>query len=229
MSETKKQKVIIGVESKLSPDELAFFSLRFDVEQIEFESLLKKRPSKGVDFLYFSGGADVNPALYGQKKGKFTFIDEKRDEICQNIVNGYPGTPKLGICRGAQFLTVMAGGRLIQHIEGHTSSHKIDVHFEGNSKPSTYDITSTHHQMMYPFNIGADRYSLIGWATMFRSMVYLDGNDNQISVPEKFVEPEIIYYRQTRSLAIQGHPEYSNCNNNTKDLCLDLIETYLLR
>jgi len=228
MSETKKLKVIIGVERKLSPDELDFFSSRFEVEQVEFESILKKRPGKRIDFLYFSGGADVNPALYGQKKGKSTFIDEKRDEMCQAIYNSYPGTPKLGICRGSQFLTVMAGGKLIQHVEGHTSSHKIDVHFEGNSRPSTFDITSTHHQMMYPFNMNADKYALIGWSTMHRSMVYLDGDDNQMSLPEKFVEPEIIYYRLHRSLAIQGHPEYNNCSKDTKDLCLDLIETYLL-
>lgn len=228
MSETKKQKVLIGVERKLSPDELAFFSSRFEVEQVEFETLLKKKYGARIDFLFFSGGADVNPELYGQKKGKNTFIDAARDTMCQTIVHSYQGVPKFGICRGSQFLTVMAGGKLIQHVEGHTSSHKIDVHFEGNTRPSTFDITSTHHQMMYPFNINSNNYSLVGWSTMHRSMVYLDGDDKQIELPERFVEPEIVYYKNLHGLAIQGHPEFSGCNKATKDLCLDLIETYLL-
>lgn len=35
----------------------------------------------------------------------------------------------VGICRGAQFLNVMAGGKMIQHVEGHAihGTHEIVV------------------------------------------------------------------------------------------------------
>lgn len=37
--------------------------------------------------------------------------------------------PMVGICRGAQFLNVMAGGKMIQHVEGHAihGTHEIVV------------------------------------------------------------------------------------------------------
>jgi len=228
MKETKKQLIYIGVESALTEQEYEFFSTYFEVKTILFKQLLDSAPDVKLSFLYFSGGADVNPSLYGEKIGKYTSIDKKRDEICAEIFHIYNQIPKLGICRGAQFLTVMNGGKLIQHVEGHISSHEISYIMNGNNYPSSLNITSTHHQMMFPFNLENNRYTLLAWATKFQSMVYLNGDNEQISLPEKFVEPEIVYYNKTNSLAIQGHPEYSSCDKATKQFCLDLINNYLI-
>ena len=82
--------------------------------------------------------------------------------------------------------------------------------------------------MMYPFNLINNKYKLLAWSSKFLGNIYLNGEDKQIPLPDKFVEPEIVYYPFTRGLAIQGHPEYSDCPTSTKDTCLDLIEQYLL-
>jgi len=223
----KKRSLYIGVENELSPNELDFFSSRFSVKQILFSDLLKKRQS--LNFIYFSGGADVSPILYGEgNKGSRTMISAERDSLCKEIFEIYVTTPKLGICRGSQFVTAMSGGKLIQHVEGHGNTHDITMHFEGNSQPSIYKITSTHHQMMFPFNLPKHKYNILAWSTKHRSLVYLDGNDTQIELPEKFVESEIVYYPMTRSLAIQGHPEFDSCDKRTKEMCLNLIEDYLI-
>jgi len=213
---SKKRNIIIGTLGSLSKETLDFFSLRFNVT------------GKSVNLLFFPGGPDVSPDIYGEQKGKYTISDKKRDNIFLKIFENWYHIPKLGICGGAQFLTVASGGKLIQHVEGHNKGpHDMSVHFDGNTNPSKFKITSTHHQMMYPFNLDSSKYQLLGWASRFKSLVYLDGENKQKELPNKFVEPEIVYYPSTRSLAIQGHPEHAECSDNTRDLCLTLIEDYL--
>ena len=66
--------------------------------------------------------------------------------------------------------------------------------------------TSTHHQMMYPFNVGG--HQIIAWASRPLSDGYeLDDNTKLEKMPSN-KEPEIVYYPKTRCLAIQLHPEY---------------------
>src|SRR5690606_5736000 len=73
--------------------------------------------------LVFTGGHDVDPALYGEPVGEYTSCNKKRDILESTIYSCYRNFPKIGVCRGAQFLTVMNGGGLIQHVNNHTTSH----------------------------------------------------------------------------------------------------------
>jgi len=221
-----KRTIKIGTLGTLSSEVKDFFSERFIVKEISFERMLES--GKSANLIFYGGGPDVGPKLYGEVVGKYTKSDKKRDDIFSKVFENWYHTPKLGFCGGAQFLTAASGGKLIQHVEGHNKGeHFINVHFEGNSRPSKFKMTSTHHQMMYPFNLEDSRYRLLGWASKFQSLVYLDGSNKQKSLPNKFVEPEIVYYPNSRSLAIQGHPEHLDCNEQTKELCLNLIEDYL--
>ena len=74
------------------------------------------------DGFLFSGGLDLNPALYGEEvKFESVETDEDRDNFESAI---FPmiyatGKPVLGICRGLQASNVFLGGTLHQHIEGH--------------------------------------------------------------------------------------------------------------
>lgn len=77
------------------------------------------------DGFLFSGGLDVNPAIYGEEvKFDNVEIDEARDDFEGAI---FPlvyktGKPILGICRGLQMINVQLGGTLLQHIDGHRQS-----------------------------------------------------------------------------------------------------------
>jgi anthranilate/para-aminobenzoate synthase component II len=155
----------------------------------------------------------------------YTYSDKKRDQKEIDDYYRYKGIPMLGICRGAQFLTVMSGGRLIQDVSGHQSSHTIST----GGMLGTYTITSDHHQMMYPFDLSKEKYILIAYSEYFRSNYYLNGNNNEIELSQDFLEPEIVYYKNNNSLCIQGHPEYSSCSEDTTNLCLHLIEQYLFK
>lgn len=213
-----------------------FLSTKYNVEIIEY-----KKDEKGyypkvsnIDLVLFTGGEDVDPSIYGQEKGKNTFINEKRDDIEQDMFRRYSNISKLGICRGAQFLNVMSGGSLIQHVTGHLGNHSI--HFKHSVKDFYnnrnnlvgYEITSTHHQMMFPFNLKEKEYDLLAWSNKFKSKTYLNGLNEEINLPKNFLEPEVVYYPETYSLCIQGHPEMSNCPSNTVLLLLNLIEKKLL-
>ena len=223
------RKLVVGVSDGFDNSYKALLSKLGDITIVSFADLRKNPIDNSIDLLLFTGGADVNPAYYQENKGAHTFVDKKRDELEAIIFEKYYRVPKLGICRGSQFLTALSGGKLIQHVVNHTSSHLATVKLNANDNNHyRINVTSTHHQMLYPFNLNKKRYVLIGWSTKFLSDVYLDGDNNQKELVSDFLEPEIVYYPDTKSLAIQGHPEFDSASAEFKDVTIRLIKKYLL-
>jgi putative glutamine amidotransferase len=74
-----------------------------------------------MDGLLLSGGADVDPARYGQAVDGAHGVERARDalEAAAWATADARSLPVLGICRGFQAMNVFAGGRLRQHVEGH--------------------------------------------------------------------------------------------------------------
>ena len=72
-----------------------------------------------VDGLIFSGGADLDPELYGQEPHAETSgIERERDDGELALLEGALARdmPVLAICRGSQVLNVARGGDLVQHL-----------------------------------------------------------------------------------------------------------------
>lgn len=72
-----------------------------------------------LDGLVLSGGADVEPARYGQPAGsQTTVVRPERDaaELAALQSALHLGLPLLAICRGMQLLNVALGGDLLQHL-----------------------------------------------------------------------------------------------------------------
>ena len=222
-----KRKITVAVDSGFNDDYAKFLKNRFDTTFVTFEDIVQGKAGNEIDLILFTGGADVDPARYGEKVGKFTMINTKRDEIEARVFDILFHTPKLGICRGSQALTVFNGGKLVQHVTNHTTSHSIHCKTFEEDYFETYNITSTHHQMMFPYNLRKNQYDIIAWSKQHRSDIYLNGDNEEKELPTKFVEPEIVFYKDTKSLAIQGHPEFSNCDAETVRYCLNLIENKL--
>jgi putative glutamine amidotransferase len=73
----------------------------------------------GLDGLIFSGGADLDPALYGQQAHEATSgVSRERDhaELALLTAALERDMPVLAICRGSQVLNVARGGDLVQHL-----------------------------------------------------------------------------------------------------------------
>lgn len=146
-----------------------------------------------VDAVVFTGGADVTPALYGEEKGDLTNNHEARDieDVGLFGIAKRRKLPMFGICRGAQFLTVMNGGILRQHVENHALP---GVHEITTSTGERLSVTSTHHQMMDLSSLFAGRdYELLSWADNLAGFL---------------AEPETVLFQKTKGLLVQWHPEY---------------------
>lgn len=99
----------------------------------------------------------------------------------------------------------MNGGLLVQDCDRHgiASTHPI------TNNEVVYEITSTHHQMQYPYNLPKEDYDILYVAYPNRCSYY-DGD--KISARELVSkgEPEIVLYHKKgkpKCLAVQGHPE----------------------
>lgn len=153
--------------------------------------------------ILFRGGQDINPMLYNEKRVVENGADSVlsiRDKFERELFNFAVkhAIPMIGICRGAQFVCAMSGGKLVQHCDRHGGNHHIVT-----ASGKTMLVTSTHHQMMYP--VGT-KHKLIAWAAPKRSNVYIMSPTDQRT--ELYAEPEIVYFEETKALGIQGHPEY---------------------
>lgn len=160
-----------------------------------------------ADIVVFTGGEDVDPSMYEAKRHPQTYSNIQRDlyekEMFEKI---NPNQLVVGICRGSQYLCVLNGGKLVQHCTGHGifGTHSIAC------GDMIYEITSTHHQMQYPFNLNEEDYTLIGVSYGRRSLSYEGDGIDETNIIYKG-EPEIVLYHKKempRCLAIQGHPEY---------------------
>ena len=179
------------------------------------------------NIVLFTGGEDVYPGNYGEDTGSKTNYNKVRDMIETEQFNEARKYNKfiLGICRGSQLITTLSGGSLIQHVTNHAilGTHKIHL----MNEDVDIDITSTHHQMMYPFWMEKDSYVILAKSRIDLSTTYLNGNDRERSLSENFVEPEIVYYNKTNALCIQGHPEYMPKDSSAVKYINVLIREYL--
>lgn len=121
-----------------------------------------------AELLCFTGGADVNPVYYKDVVHRTTRYDDNRDRYEIALYNLYSELPKVGICRGSQFLNVMSGGTLWQDVDRHAigGTHFIKYLRDGKynfdfgpdededhnprAEYANVSVTSTHHQMMRP-------------------------------------------------------------------------------
>jgi len=120
-----------------------------------------------LDGLVLSGGADVDPANYGQSPdADLGAIEPDRDawEIKLLGAAQRKGIPVLAICRGLQLVNVVYGGTLRQHVElddgvghpqwdvdGHRATHSVHV-VEGTLTAELFagevGVNSLHHQVV---------------------------------------------------------------------------------
>lgn len=155
-----------------------------------------------ADLVVFTGGEDVSPSLYGESAHRYTHFNIHRDLREQKVFEQAVGLKKhiIGICRGSQFSCVMSGGKLVQHQQNPSFLHDIFT-YDGRE----LEITSTHHQAQFPWNLPKDEFKLLGFSVGLSSF-HEDGNQKEL-LGAADRECEIVYYPKTRALAIQGHPE----------------------
>jgi putative glutamine amidotransferase len=116
----------------------------------------------GMDGLLLSGGADIDPARYGEAPTGAREAEPGRDALEDEAFHAAldAAVPILGVCRGLQAINVFAGGSLVQHLDGHESTpypspavtrHRLQL--SGGSRLASIlgasdelEVNSYHHQ-----------------------------------------------------------------------------------
>jgi putative glutamine amidotransferase len=127
-----------------------------------------------MDGLLLPGGADLDPALYGQPPDPRTKVEHGRDELEHSAWQAARARtlPVLGVCRGMQAVNVFNGGSLLQHVDGHDSPtypspearpHSMRVMAGSRlagilrleADDTVIEVNSYHHQAVRPDQVGA--------------------------------------------------------------------------
>lgn len=229
--EAKTHNVTVMKDSGLDCPDL-FMSIyvetpsRFEAAQFA-EMFVRSRCIKAdgpdnADLVVFTGGVDVDPALYGAKRHPKT--DTGQESRDTSDINLYlycleRGIPMFGVCRGAQFLHVMNGGRLYQDVDGHNGEHPI---WDMKAKTFVQRASSVHHQMCIE-NIKGGMEVLAASSKATRRVI----EPGAKTVDGSVMDVEAFWYRDTVCLGVQGHPEYRNYDHFTQ-WCLRLIEENIM-
>jgi putative glutamine amidotransferase len=160
-----------------------------------------------IDGLLLAGGADLDPASYGEAAHAETRdAVPERDafEIALTRAAIERDVPVLGICRGMQLINVALGGTLIQHLPehlGHSEHRRVSGSFDGSDHDvdvlddtlASRVIGATRHATKSHHHQGVDR---VGEGLRVSATSPFDGLVEAIELPERsFV------------LGVQWHPE----------------------
>ena len=182
-----------------------------------------------ADIVIFTGGEDVDPKYYNEEKHYTTYSNYKRDAYEEEIFKMIsPNQLVIGICRGSQFLCVMNGGKLVQDVTDHAIYYTHPIY---NDKDECLYITSTHHQMQFPYRLNNNDYDVLYYAKGLSQ--HYEGikdltNDEKKLLKKK--EPEIVLYHKEnkpKCLAIQGHPEMLSITTDAVIKINELIKNLL--
>lgn len=190
-------------------------------ETIVIRSLKQIDDPNAVMLLH--GGADISPSIYKERVSKYCHAGVQltdRDKFEVEAINQARklNIPIIGICRGAQLLCALDGGRLIQHMLGHNQgSHTIvDI-----PTGEIIRANSAHHQMMVPKK---ERGNLV-LAEFPEEIKGYNQNDEIETFPAC---PEIVWFPRIKGLGIQGHPEWIDKSTRFHALCVSYIKQFVL-
>ena len=160
--------------------------------------------AKIADMVMLTGGGDIDPKYYGQKKHPATHVsfgmrDAQEHKLIETCLEN--AIPILGICRGAEWLTIAAGGELFQHVTNHTCSHTVTW----GKIPFGIQTSSLHHQMCDLRKIKDAK--VLAYASGISNFYETEGYGIAPVEPKTLKEPEVFQLPSIKGFAIQGHPE----------------------
>lgn len=178
---------------------------------------------KFADVVVFTGGADVAPILYDQRPLSSTHYDIERDKYEVLMYKLAKDKMKVGICRGAQFLNVMNGGSLWQHVDNHGRTH-MTTYVTRKGGTILVPLSSTHHQVMrLPKDMSSGNRGYV-WAWASQSTKLEDDHQVTHTSGDHAKDLEIIFYPKSHSLCFQPHPEFPGDQyRRTRDIFVDCL------
>ncbi len=158
-------------------------------------SPLKNELVEMIQGIILTGGGDIDPSFYGEKRDSLTKnVNRARDEFEIDILKkGHEkGVPILGICRGIQLINITYGGTLYQDLPHHTYNKNHIVNIKKGSflekifEKEKIEVNSYHHQGIKDI------------APLFENIANTDDN---------IIEAIVLKDNEKFILGVQWHPE----------------------
>jgi len=178
------------------------------------------RNSDHLDLILFTGGEDVSPTLYGGTDNGYSSFNTYRDQFEKKVFLDCVkrNIKMVGICRGIQFLNVMAGGKMYQHTVGHGGvRHTIKM----LATNSVCEVICTHHQMIIP----TSSVYIIAQSAKPLSNLFIGPNCKEHSRPNMEVEAAI--FPNINAFGVQFHPEFQIAPRESADLFVEMTTMFL--
>lgn len=216
---TRKKALILGLDTTYSGF-IAQTGL-FDIETNLYALL--NTPEK-FELIIFTGGEDITPSFYEETSPLgMCHYNIGRDKFEKRIFDFAKkrSIKMFGICRGAQFLNVMTGGKMIHHLEGHAGCvHEVEL-VSTNITNRTFSVVSTHHQMCLPH---ANTH-VLAYSVDKRSNVYYGDKDEKMIYNGR--EVEAIYNAESAVLGFQWHPEMMRAFSQGRLASLNILKDFV--
>ncbi len=157
--------------------------------------------------LVLTGGADVDPARYGEKRHeKVRSVNPARDATEAALIKEAKerGTPVLAICRGIQILNVALGGTLVQDIPSQCET-KI-AHDEESARDSRTHEISVEPGSLIAAAVGTEHLTVNSFHHQSVKRV-ADGMRVTARSPDGIIEGIESTDEDWWVMAVQWHPE----------------------
>lgn len=169
-----------------------------------------------ADILWFTGGEDVDPGMYGEVANRRTYYSVQRSYEEDQLIQWFPDKLKVGICRGIQQFNVSNGGKLVQHCSNHAGvSHLV----KDEETQECFRVNSAHHQMIIP----SEGCKVLLYSATEPCKIKLDGNDRPIQLDQ---DPESAWYPQLNAFGVQYHPEWLEPSTRAFTWFVDKVKHY---
>ena len=114
------------------------------------------RQLEGIDALLLSGADDYRPSLYGRRGHpavKLVLREREEYDLALCAAAYKRSLPILAICGGMQLLTIVRGGTLVVHVDGHQKTHHAIAVTPGSLLAGVVGVkrlrvNSFHHQVV---------------------------------------------------------------------------------
>ena len=176
------------------------------------------------DGIFFTGGVDINPKLYGCEKssqcGKIEIYRDKIEFLAFSIALKLK-KPILGVCRGAQLINVALGGTLYQDINSEISTEISHIQVEPKTSHS-HEIVIKNETPLFELlgknRIKANSFHHQAIKKLGKHLKIMANADD--GIVEAFYMKDEVYLR-----AYQWHPErLCNIDENNKMIFYDFIK-----
>lgn len=158
------------------------------------------------DGLLLTGGHDVSPVLYGQKKkascGSICDARDRMEEIVYHQALK-EDKPVLGICRGIQMINVLQGGTLYQDLPSEYGTevvHHMEHPYDASAHEVTIEQKTPLHDLFQADHLGVN--------SLHHQAVHDLGTDLQVmAVSSDGIVEAVRHTRHRFVWGVQWHPE----------------------